>query len=467
MAVHQSFASHVETSNHLSNITPSLVFPTASKSPIAGNMLRIRSNFQKKPYTAVTVQVDRLTSEQYEGDDMTGIVDLIEVVRLQAEGPTEAARAIRKKLKYGNVHKQLRALTILDGLIENAGTRFQRAFVDEPLLERLRVAATDSISDREVKKKCSILFRQWAASYSSTPGLERIANLHKQLPQRKKPPRQATSRVLRESESGENEDPFGHSVSISGGGGPMQSLRSSTAVTSPSSTSSFSGGGSSLTPHGQPSSTSHKASKSKKSKADNKPFNLEKEKPQLLQTIASSSVASTNLLNSLKLINRERKRVSEDAEAAQRFEACKLLRRQVLRYIQHVESEQWLGSLIHANETLVEALMAFEVLDKDLEDDSDSEDEAAGSEDDDDEVNEWDSDEAAEAKMKKGKGSVQQGFAGLSLGERKPPPEVIVNGRRKDRDSESEVDEDGDEDDPFGDINAVHTPKEERPGMNW
>lgn len=61
-------------------------------------MLSIASSFQKKPYTAVTVQIDRLTGEQYEGDDMTGIVDLIEVIRLQAEGPTEAARAIRKKL---------------------------------------------------------------------------------------------------------------------------------------------------------------------------------------------------------------------------------------------------------------------------------------------------------------------------------------------------------------------------------
>lgn len=60
-------------------------------------MLRL-SSFQKKPYTAVTVQIDRLTGEQYDGDDMTGIVDLIEVIRLQSGGPTEAARAIRKKL---------------------------------------------------------------------------------------------------------------------------------------------------------------------------------------------------------------------------------------------------------------------------------------------------------------------------------------------------------------------------------
>lgn len=53
---------------------------------------------QRKPYSAVTVQVDRMTSEQYEEDDLSGIIDLIEVIRIQASGPTEAARAIRKKL---------------------------------------------------------------------------------------------------------------------------------------------------------------------------------------------------------------------------------------------------------------------------------------------------------------------------------------------------------------------------------
>ncbi|KAL8802292.1 MAG: hypothetical protein Q9223_007623, partial [Gallowayella weberi] len=406
-------------------------------------MQRLTSSFQKKPFTAITVQIDRLASEQYDGDDMTGIVDLIEVIRLQAEGPTEAARAIRKKLKYGSVHKQLRALTILDGLIENAGPRFQRAFADEPLLERLRVAASDSVSDPEVRQKCSVLFRQWAASYSHTPGMERIAVLHKQLPQRKKPARQSSSRVLKESEPGEHEDPFGHSVSVSGGSGPMQSLRTPSSSISTTTTPTSASTGPSLTPYGHP------FTKSSKSHKKSKPFNLEKEKPQLLQAIASSSVASTNLMNSLKLINRESKRVSEDPETVKRFETCKLLRRQVLRYIQYVESEQWLGSLIHANEGLVEALMAYEVLDKDLEDDSDSEAES--------EVNEWDSDEA-ETKGKGKEKGVRPGFAGLSLGKK---PDVLVNGG-KGEDSDSEEDEDN----PFGDINAVHTPKEERPGMS-
>ena len=89
--------------------------------------------------------------------------------------------------KYGNVHRQLRALAILDGLIQNAGPRFQRTFADEPLLERLRVAATDPVSDPDIRAKCKVLFGQWSVAYKSTPGMGAIAALYKQLPQRKKP----------------------------------------------------------------------------------------------------------------------------------------------------------------------------------------------------------------------------------------------------------------------------------------
>lgn len=134
---------------------------------------------QKKPYSAVTVNVENLTSEDYEEDDLSGIPDLVEVIKLQATGPAEAARAIRKKLKYGSVHRQLRALTILDGLIQNAGARFQRTFADEMLLERLRVCGTADLSDPKVKAKCRVLFRSWAAEYKNVRGLERLAALHK------------------------------------------------------------------------------------------------------------------------------------------------------------------------------------------------------------------------------------------------------------------------------------------------
>ncbi|KAI9818902.1 MAG: putative actin patch assembly and actin polymerization protein [Pycnora praestabilis] len=417
----------------------------------------------KKPYSAITVQVERLTSEQYEENELSGIVDLVEVIRLQGSGPTEAARAIRKKLKYGNVHRQLRALTILDGLIQNAGSRFQRAFADEPLLERLRVAGTDPLSDADVRAKCKILFGQWSVAYKNTPGMEGIVALYKQLPQRKKPRTQQSSQVIRETEAEAEEEPMGHSVSVSGGSGPTRPLTyhtasSSTGPVTLSQTSNLT------------SSAKSKSSKEKKSKA--KAFNLEKEKPQMLQTLASSSIASTNLMNALKLINRENKRVSEDPEVLKRFETCKVLRRQILRYIQHVESEQWLGGLINANEGLVEALMAYEILDKSVEDDSDSEDE------------EWDATPApALAQRTSGQRDTQEAMAGLSLGGRNapakpprpgmsipmpPPPQISKNGKGNFEDSGSEEGEDQeDDDDPFGDRNAVNTPRAERPGMTW
>jgi hypothetical protein len=42
-----------------------------------------------------------------------------------------------------------------------------------------------------------------------------------------------------------------------------------------------------------------------------------------------------------------------------------------------VESEQWLGALIHANDELVTALMTYEQLDRSIDADSDSDDEMA------------------------------------------------------------------------------------------
>ncbi|KAL2368324.1 hypothetical protein RJ035_000330 [Blastomyces gilchristii] len=403
--------------------------------------------WKQKPYSAITVQIDRLTSEEYDIDDSSGIVDLIEVVRLQTTGPSEASRALRKKLKYGSVHRQLRALTILDFIIQNTATRYLRGFTDEPLLERLRVAATDPVSDQEVKDKCRQLFLQWSSSFNGVAGMERIAALHKQLPRRKKPMNLQQSKVLKETEA-RPESPIGHSVSISTGNGP------STVLSSP---------------------TSSKASRSSRSSISKiakdrpyrgKAFNLEKERPEILQTIASASMAGTNLLNSLKRVNRENERVSDNAEVMSQFDLCKDLRRQILRYIQHVESEDFLGSLIHANDELVNALMTFEVLDKSVDDDSDSDSEGG----------------IGEADAPGGRG-MNDGFADLNLGGTTKPPRPakpsnfpysprssVSYDKRKDADSqseESEDDEDDDEDNPFGDRNAVNTPGIERSEPTW
>lgn len=67
----------------------------------------------EKVHSSITDWVEILTSERYTEDSLDGITELMESIRLQGyEGVTESSRAIRKKLKYGNVHRQIRALTV-------------------------------------------------------------------------------------------------------------------------------------------------------------------------------------------------------------------------------------------------------------------------------------------------------------------------------------------------------------------
>ncbi|KAL0934322.1 vhs domain-containing protein [Colletotrichum truncatum] len=432
---------------------------------------------QKKPYSAVTVSIETLTSETYEEDDLSGIPDLVEVIKLQASGPVEAARAIRKKLKYGNVHRQLRALTILDGLIQNAGPRFQRAFADEPLLERLRVCGTSDLSDPDVKKKCTVLFRSWS-QYKSTPGLERIARLHQELPKRKVAATQERSKAVRETENPFDEETDDKPPSPTGRAGessrPQQTPYGGTAgtVASFSHAKSSSGSGGSFF-----GSSKDKKKKDKDKKGKRKPFNLELEKEQMKSAIAESYIATVDLNNTLQSINRELERISENPQAVQQFEGCKQLRRKILRYIHHVESEEWLGSLLRANDELVTALMTFEQLDRSIDADSDSDDELA------EQAHIY---RMVTEKAKQNMSPPPPDVSGLSIGSTptprppppprpvpaaKPPPPVPAPAPPKpprppvqpvQQDSEEE-----DDDDPFADRNALETPATERAEPRW
>ncbi|TGJ88197.1 hypothetical protein E0Z10_g607 [Xylaria hypoxylon] len=441
---------------------------------------------QKKPYSAVTVTVERLTSETFDEDDLGGIPDLVEVIKLQASGPAEAARALRKKLKYGSVHRQIRALILLDGLIQNAGPRFQRTFIDEPLLERLRVCGTSDLSDPDVRKKCSELFRGWAAEYKNTPGLERVAMLYKELPRRKQMVTQDKSKVLRETEQDPFRDSEDEAEQHKSSPPPQTSQASSSRppVSFPQPTQSIQSYGHTKSSSGSGSFFSS-SSKDKKKKDKNKkqpgPFKLEAEKESMKSAIAESSIAATNLNNALQSINREKERISENAVAVGRFEICKKLRRKILRYIHFVEDEQWLGSLLHANDELVVALMTFEQLDRSIDADSDSEDELA--------------EQAHLYRMvaEKHKQSTSPtdpaspsspvaDMAGLSLNpsispRRSAPPRPSPQSKMPapprplsppSRHGESDNDSaEEDENDPFADRNAVETPMVEREEPRW
>ena len=155
----------------------------------------------------------------------------------------------------------LTGLQILDALIANAGKAFQRSFADEPLLERLRIAATDNMSDPEVRAKCKILFAQWALNYKDTQGLQGIASLYRQLPQRRKPqpkPRDPSP------------DDYNRSPTSPVSSPPRAHHGSSNVYTN-----GITGATGPTTTH------SSRNAKGKKNKSSQ--FNLEKEKPALLQ----------------------------------------------------------------------------------------------------------------------------------------------------------------------------------------
>jgi LAS seventeen-binding protein 5 len=337
---------------------------------------------------------------------------------------------------------------------------------------------TDPLVDSEVKAKCSALYRQWAVSYKNTPGMNNVATLYKQLPQRKKAPSKETSKVLRETErpeetEDEEEDTSrrrGPSVSASSSGPTSSSHRRQSSATDFHNTANQLA----YTPPALVTSLKKEKKSGKSQKV--KPFNFEKEKPQINQVITLASIEATGLLNALKLINREKERVSENINAKRRFETCKQLRRQTYRYCSFVEDENYLGTLLNANDQLSDALILYEQLDKSFDYDSDSEDY------DDPEV-------AAEYAAKHGNGTgqkspsspgtgVQSKLAGLNLGNVPPPampprpPTVAVDspgggkGKAKEE-SEDEEEEEEDENDPFADRHAVSTPKVEADEPRW
>lgn len=268
--------------------------------------------------------------------------------------------------------------------------------------------------------------------------------MYKQLPQRKKPAQREHSRVLKETESEANGDPFGTDAIVPGS---QSSASQSKHERSSSAAAAL---------------TTLKAAKSKPDKSNKKAkvtkFNLEKEKSNLLKNIAASSVASINLMNALRSFDREKKQVSEDQEIVKHFNECKQLRRKVMFYIQQVESDQWIGSLIHANEELVNALMTFEVLDKGADDDSDS----------DQRTTKPDMRRASMPAPPPRPGRfAREAFAGLTIESKKSPPRLPPHGKGKARIVEPELsegdewedddqsNEEADENDPFADRNAV------------
>lgn len=257
---------------------------------------------------------------------------------------------------------------ILDGLVSNAGMSSQRKFVDEMLLERLRTMATDPMTDRDVRNRLAGMFIGWHAEFKDVPAMGGVAHLKESLPKRK-----AVAMIVRpptpdsdDDESEERRAPVsrGHSrnTSETGPSTPKQpARRSSLQIGSTDSPTAKYKYVEPTTPPKEKVSFFAGSTKSKSSKK-NTPIkiSLDKEKPRILQTIAAANQASTNLQNALRHVNKEDSSFLQAPQIVKPHRDCREIRKAVLHYVSGIESEEWVGTLLQTNDSLVAALQMYE-----------------------------------------------------------------------------------------------------------
>ncbi|CAJ0926382.1 16254_t:CDS:2 [Entrophospora sp. SA101] len=107
-----------------------------------------------------------MTSQQYKEDNLDDIFIF----------PKEASQALRNVFKYGSKHSQLRALTILQPLMENC-EKIHPYVASHKFIDKLKNLALSSSTDDEVHKRLMILFAQWSNNYKKKPGMENITSL--------------------------------------------------------------------------------------------------------------------------------------------------------------------------------------------------------------------------------------------------------------------------------------------------
>ncbi|UZJ57346.1 hypothetical protein CBS101457_006666 [Exobasidium rhododendri] len=298
-----------------------------------------------KPFTSVSVWIDRLSSTSYAEDDYDGIPELVEAINIQSTGPTEASRQIRKKLKYGTVHGQKRAITMLNALVENCGPRFQSTFADAQLVERIKLMSQDPLVDASVRKKLMRVLLSWQNHFKNEPSMRLVAGLYAACGGGRKSDAQlkgdAAESFRKKKDADDRERQLRMDKKASERMQKEEDLK--------------------------------RAKEKKKGGAKRPTFDFEKEKPAIMSTLATSQQAATALVNALQHVNREKESVTVNERVQMYLGRVKVERKKVVRYIQLVRDEEYLGGLISTNDQIILSLELYDKLSKAADADSDEE----------------------------------------------------------------------------------------------
>ncbi|SCU96484.1 LADA_0H01178g1_1 [Lachancea dasiensis] len=282
------------------------------------------------PHTAITDTIERVVSS----NTFTLEVELASLIQQIGSGKgsygsvtnqIEAARCIRKKLKYGNRFQQSRALELMD-LFVSQRVKYPEMYNDAKLLDRLQVIALRSETDGngvryhvKIVKQCVGYVLGWLSmieelgpsrSYDGLYQLGRTVGSKYTTRERAE-----SSRRRRDFMSDEADASM-----------PMS--------------------------------------------ADERyripRIDMEKEAPRIRLLISDALATAVSLKNTLKTLPPSVKSTDSE-EATAKFVQARAVRRKVLRYLQLVTEGEFLGSLIHANEELVASLSGYDELSGDVD----------------------------------------------------------------------------------------------------
>ncbi|KAI0328506.1 seryl-tRNA synthetase [Cubamyces sp. BRFM 1775] len=305
---------------------------------------------REKPHSSITEWVEILTSSNYEDEAYDGIPELVDAINIQATGPAEASRAIRKKIKHGSPHQQYRALVVLKATVENGGHNFQTSFADHQLTDALKNLASDPATDHKVKKKLASVLAAWHIQFKDDPSMTLVANLYKQCKVAQ------SNRVSMDRRAVDNVNAgLGLDAEYLERKRKEEEARKKREEEKRKAKEE------------KERRKREEEERRRKPKTKRKPFNFEEkpqEKPQILTAIANASQAASNLVNAMTLVNTEQEKLETNERVQECLDKVKLARKQIVRYIQLVENEDMIGVLIETNDRIIAALENYDLLTK-------------------------------------------------------------------------------------------------------
>lgn len=295
-------------------------------------------------------QAEPSQDDYYIESQLSSLLDAIKNQRDFTEpGAVEAARALRKQMKYGNNVEQYNALKILDSLVVNGATAkfMQPLFNDDKLLDRLQYyliggknlndnsfssrVPNESGPNQQLSDLTYSMMTQWYNEFNDINSLNNMFLLYERCSKKRRQQKKKANKSRSNKNFSEVPDFMNDEADMST---PFSSYQDDDA--------------------NRPRTNAELDKKFKIPK-----INYEKEAPKILQLIAEANIMSTNLLNTVNSLQKDELSI-HSIKANDAFDQCRAIRRKVLRYLQLVQREELLGPLLKCNDDLVLSLKRYE-----------------------------------------------------------------------------------------------------------